>query len=120
MNYPTLSEAMEVIKAEREGEIGTHTWKQLVDHYGEAILFAEIASIVSRLEGIFWHENPYKHPDDLKILDRAIDLCIDLGNYTDFLYRTILDRKQRATLKTNFVSGGKLSSEDPSSDEEPR
>lgn len=114
IRFANLAEAMVAVQNEREAEIGQHTWGMLVEHYGEAILFAEIASIVSRLDAIFWRGVPmFDNPDDPQILERALDLCIDLGNYTDFLYRTILAREKRSVDQ-------KLSQLKPSNKNEPR
>lgn len=75
-------EAMEEIKADRSKDVGEHTWRRYADEYGERILFAEIASITSRLRAIFW-DGEY---DQTTQKARAEDLLIDLGNYSGFLY----------------------------------
>ncbi len=83
LRYPTLSDAMAAVQKERADEVGGHTYMDLVDQYGLAILFAEIATIVSRLKRIMWDTSDYQ----LINWDRLYDLLIDLGNFTDFLYR---------------------------------
>lgn len=89
LRYENLRIAMEKIQNEREQEIGEHTWQELVDTYGEAILFAEIASIVSRLKQMFWG-NHYLNMDSQEVIDRALDLLIDLGNFAEFFYISLL------------------------------
>ena len=100
LRYDNLREAMEDVQKRRRDEVGMHTWKLLVDHYGEAILFAELASIMSRLEGMFWYSNPWENPDEDSRIERAYDLLIDLGNYADFLYQTIREREKKRAEKT--------------------
>ena len=78
--------AMTAKQTERVEEVGQDTWREYVDIYGFRILYAEIASINSRLKQLFW--------DDVLLHDqvaRASDLLIDLGNYTSFLYDVIQD-----------------------------
>jgi len=96
LRYPDLRTAMSEIQKARAEETGGHTWQDLVEHYGQSILFAEIASIVSRLEAMFWVPNPYA---DIYLpepqVDRALDLLIDLGNFTEFLYISVQDEEER-------------------------
>lgn len=87
LRYTTLREAMEAVQNERQDEVGRHTWTTMVERYGLAILFAEVASIVGRLEPLIWDNNPYKNP--FEDHDRILDLLIDLGNYTEFLYLSV-------------------------------
>lgn len=83
LRFPTLAEAMASVQEERAMEVGGHTYSELVEQYGLAILFAEIATIVSRLKRIMWDTS------DLEVInfERLFDLLIDLGNFADFLYR---------------------------------
>ena len=83
LRFPTLAEAMASVQEERAMEVGGHTYPELVEQYGLAILFAEIATIVSRLKRIMWDTS------DLEVInfERLFDLLIDLGNFADFLYR---------------------------------
>jgi hypothetical protein len=113
LRYPNLRIAMEEVQKERSLEVGGHTWEKLVEQYGEAILFAEIASIVSRLEQMIWHAGPYANP--INNVDRILDLCIDLGNFTEFLYLATIDRENR----TAFLNTGKLRQEETTHDQEP-
>lgn len=83
VRFPTLLVAMVSVQDERGKEVGGHTYSDLVDQYGLAILFAEIATIVSRLKKIMWDQSDH----ELINYERLFDLLIDLGNFTDFLYR---------------------------------
>lgn len=97
LRFKNLREAMAAIQEEREEEVGRHTWRDVVKHYGEAILFAEMATIMSRLQVLIWEQNPYENPDNPEMIERTLDLCIDLGNFTEFLYLATLDREKRAS-----------------------
>jgi len=92
--YDNLGLAMGAVQSQRKSELGGHTWPQMVERYGEAYLFVEIVSIVSRLEKGIWDEamNPYSPPPSHERLERLLDLCIDLGNFTDFLYQSLIKR----------------------------
>ena len=79
--------AMASKQAERIAEVGQDTWREYVDTYGFRILYAEIASINSRLKQLFWDTDQLLHGQ----VERASDLLIDLGNYTSFLYEAIQD-----------------------------
>lgn len=90
---------MAAIQKERADELGRHIWEDMVEQYGEAILFAELASITARLKELVWqaeYDNP-NHPDRI---DRILDLCIDGGNYLDFLYQTVMKRTPDPARKT--------------------
>jgi len=106
LRYPNLREAMLAVQKQRSGEVGGHTWEQMVERYGIAILFGEIASITLRLESVIWGEawNPYSNPHEVDI-DRLLDLCIDLGNYTEFLYIAIQDWEEKNKLTSNKGPG---------------
>jgi hypothetical protein len=78
--------AMTDKQIERSKEVGTDTWREYEETYGVRLLYAEIASINSRLKQMFW-DVEY----DPRRVDRASDLLIDLGNYASFLYATIQD-----------------------------
>lgn len=108
LRFETLREAMAEVQNSRSSEVGGHTWQQMVERYGEAILFAEVASIVGRLESLLWDPQT-AHPD--ANIDRLLDLCIDLGNYAEFLYLSFLEREKRAQgpgekMPIGFVFGG--------------
>jgi hypothetical protein len=92
--YQNLRVAMQDIQMKRSDELGGHTWPGMVERYGECYLFMEIASIVSRLEQGIWVDgmNPYSPPPSRDRIDRLLDLCIDLGNFTDFLYQSLIKR----------------------------
>jgi hypothetical protein len=92
--YDNLGLAMGAVQSQRSMELGGHTWQGMVERYGECYLFMEIASIVSRLEQGIWVDgmNPYSPPPSRARIDRLLDLCIDLGNYTDFLYQSLIKR----------------------------
>lgn len=81
-------EAMTSKQVERALEVGADTWREYADTYGVAILYAEIASINSRLKQVFWDHNPY---EDMSTLNkpRVLDLLVDLGNYASFLYAAV-------------------------------
>lgn len=85
----TFLEAMKVIREDRSTDVGEHTWRDYADVYGERILFAEIASITSRLKAVFWDS---EYTTDRKA--RAEDLLVDLGNYAGFLYDYIQEDEQ--------------------------
>ena len=89
--HERLVDAMLVIQGKRMVEIVEHTYPDLVETYGLRILFAEIASIVSRLKRILWTNHDYEIPD----WDRLFDLLTDLGNYTDFIYDEALKQEKR-------------------------
>lgn len=91
MRYSSLTQAMAAIRNEREKEIGNHTYTDLVETYGLAILFAEIASIVSRLKAMIWEENTLQPIN----FERLYDLLIDLGNFTEFLYLEAQKQEKR-------------------------
>lgn len=91
LRFETLREAMAEVQNSRSEEVGGHTWQGMVERYGESILFAEIVSIVGRLEPIIWHGIG----DIEDNMDRLLDLCIDLGNYAEFLYLSFLEREKR-------------------------
>ena len=78
--------AMTEKQTERVEEVGQDTWREYVDIYGFRILYAEIASVNSRLKQMFWDE-VLLHGQ----VERASDLLIDLGNYASFLYEAIQD-----------------------------
>ena len=82
-----FKEAMTAKQVERTEEVGKDTWREYADTYGSRILYAEIASINSRLKQIFWDSSEY----DTVNVERASDLLIDLGNYASFLYAKIND-----------------------------
>ena len=92
--YKNLQEAMTSVQNQRAMEVGGHTWELQVERYGEAYLFIEIASITARLEQAIWKNagNDAFWADEPEHVDRILDLCIDLGNYADFLYRSTLKR----------------------------
>lgn len=97
LRFDNLREAMEVIQREREEEIGHHTWDEQVERYGVPYLFIEIASIVARLEIPLYRDplfNPYMSPRDINF-NRLLDLTIDLGNYADFLYQTLIKYEEK-------------------------
>lgn len=79
-------EAMAAKQTARADEVGADTWREYADTYGPEILYAEIASINSRLKQLFW-DMKY----NLTKRERASDLLIDLGNYASFLYAEIND-----------------------------
>lgn len=92
LHHPNLRAAMSYIQGQRSQEVGGHTWEQTVERYGESYLFVEMAAIMSRLEQMIWVGqtlNPYSNPSSFNF-ERALDLCIDLGNYTDFLYQSLM------------------------------
>jgi hypothetical protein len=91
LRFKTLAEAMTDVQDLRASEVGGHTWQKSAERYGISYLWVEMAAIMSRLEQMLWVDqtlNPYSNPN-LFNFDRALDLCIDLGNYTDFLYRSL-------------------------------
>ncbi len=80
-----FKEAMSAKQIERIEEVGQDTWREYADTYGFRILYAEIASINSRLKQLFWDGDVLLHGQ----VERASDLLIDLGNYASFLYEAI-------------------------------
>ena len=94
LRFKNLRAAMEAIQSERSMEVGGHTWQSMVERYGEAVLFAEIASITGRLESLIWNQS-WQYGNASENIDRILDLCIDLGNYAEFLYLATLDREER-------------------------
>lgn len=86
-NLPTFTEAMAAKRDERASEVGRHTWKESVERYGLPYLFAEMASIMSRLEAMIWW--PGLEAINKADTKRLEDLVVDLGNYTGFLYDAI-------------------------------
>ncbi len=100
VRFPTLILAMAQVRKEREDEVGASTYQDLVNTYGLAILFAEIASITSRLKGLLWTDEAIMQPINY---DRLLDLLIDLGNFTDFLYMEA--QKQEKREETNLALG---------------
>ena len=80
--------AMTAKQVERIEEVGQDTWREYSETYGFRILYAEIASINSRLKQLFWDET-LVHGQ----VERASDLLIDLGNYAAFLYEAIQDHE---------------------------
>ena len=79
-------EAMAGKQEARAAEVGADTWREYSGTYGPRILYAEVASINSRLKEIFWDS---EYTSDKKA--RALDLLVDLGNYASFLYAEIND-----------------------------
>jgi hypothetical protein len=97
VRFQNLRVAMQHVQAERSAEVGGHTWHITVERYGLSFLFVEMASAFSRLEQMLWVDqtlNPYANPGDFKY-DRAYDLLIDLGNYTDFLYQALQEFEKK-------------------------
>ncbi len=84
--HDAFIKAMTAKQVERAEEVGSDTWREYSDTYGFRILYAEIASINSRLKELFWDET-LVHGQ----VKRASDLLIDLGNYASFLYAAIQD-----------------------------
>ena len=66
---------------DRAEEVGGHTWRTYVETYVPQIFFADLASIMSRLERMLWPV-PVPEIDHYKLQD----LLIDLGNYASFLH----------------------------------
>lgn len=85
-------QAMTGKQENREEEVGGHTWRAHVASHGPAILYSELANIMSRMKMMLWDQvgNPYESPIDL---DRLEDLTVDLGNYTEFLYTWTMEQK---------------------------
>ncbi len=95
LRYPSLAQAMNAVRNERAQEV-PDTFEDLVETYGLAILFAEVASIVSRLKAMIWEENTQSIN-----FDRLYDLLIDLGNFTDFLYMEAQKQEKREEINPN-------------------
>lgn len=81
-------------QAERGGAVGGHSWKENIEIYGPAILFAEIAAINSRLKKMLW-DDPSKHKRGDFDWERLLDLLVDIGNYADFLYQWAENEKDK-------------------------
>ena len=79
--------AMENVQSIRKREVGGHTWQLYIRRYGPQIIFAEIASITSRIEELIWKKNEDSLTTEQK--NRLKDLTIDLGNYSGFLFNWI-------------------------------
>ena len=76
--------AMKTVQDDRQAEVGGHTWESYTLRYGPQILFAEIASITSRIEQLIWRKDEGElTPEQLARLE---DLTVDLGNYSGFLF----------------------------------
>ena len=101
LRFPTLAQAMHAIRRKRTEEI-PDTFEDLVETYGLAILFAEIASIVSRLKAMLWSDEALMKPINF---DRLFDLLIDLGNFTDFLYMEARKQEKCEEINSVQVSG---------------
>lgn len=91
MNLESFLALMKSIQDDRSEAIGGHSYKKLIEKYGPAIMFAELASIVSRLEFMLWN----KTDEDGNLIDheRLQDLCVDLANYSSFLWGWSVDRQ---------------------------
>lgn len=74
------------IKRERGERVGGHTYRDQIAKYGIAVMFAEIASITSRLEMLLWKNQSKNVWLDRPGLERLQDLCIDMGNYSSFIW----------------------------------
>ena len=85
--HDAFIKAMTAKQVERAEEVGADTWREYSDTYGFRILYAEIASINSRLKELLW-DSTLVHGQ----VERASDLLIDLGNYASFLYAAIQDK----------------------------
>ncbi len=101
LRYPSLAQAMDNVRNQRAQEI-PDTFEDLVETYGLAILFAEVASIVSRLKAMLWSDEALMKPINF---DRLLDLLIDLGNFTDFLYMEAQKQEKREEINPVQVSG---------------
>ena len=89
-NEITFVNAMKKVQSDREREAGGHTWKVYTRRYGPQIIFAEIASITSRIEALIWKKSEDSLTAEQK--NRLRDLTVDLGNYTSFLFDWIQER----------------------------
>ena len=83
------------IKRERGERVGGHTYRDQIAKYGIAVMFAEIASITSRLEMLLWKNQSKKVWLDWPALERLQDLCIDMGNYSSFIWEWAAEQMRK-------------------------
>ena len=91
---------MKAIQDDRSEAVGGHTHEDLIKRYGPAIMFAELASITSRIESMLW--DPTDIPLDSINHDRLQDLCVDLANYVSFLWEWSVEEKS-VGVQTSFT-----------------